>query len=310
MISTSSIFIWAIQLSFVPLASPLCVGIIRKIKAKLQNRKGAGIFQPYKELWKLFHKDEIISKDASWIFTIAPYVVFSSTIVVALSIPIFASFIHNPFTGDALMVIYALAIGTFFLALAGMDIGGAFGGFGASREMTMAALAEGGFIFSLLTVSLAANSTNLFLISGSNMLYLANSLPVVLAFFALCIVLLAETARFPFDNPATHLELTMIHEAMILEYSGKKLALMEWASANKLLIFIALAANLFFSFGIAQNGTAGAILLGIGAFVIKAGIFCVAIAWLESSIAKFRFFRLPDLLIVSFILNVAAIIIL
>jgi len=302
-----TIFIWTIQFIFIPVVSPLCVGIIKKIKARLQNREGASIFQPYKDLWKLLHKDEVISRDASWIFYSAPFIVFAITIVVGASIPLFGSFFNNTLTGDMLIIVYALAISTFFLALAGMDTGSAFGGFGSSREMTLSALAEGGLIFSLLTVALINGTTNLFAISGSIFGQGQHFLSVLLAFSGFFIVLLAETARFPYDNPDTHLELTMIHEAMILEYSGKRLALMEWASANKLLIFFALGANLFFPSGLAQNAYADAIILGIVIFMVKIFIFCLAIALIESSMAKFRFFRLPDLLLISFILNVVAI---
>ncbi len=300
--------LWTIQLITVPAVSPLCAGIIKKFKAMLQGREGAGIFQPYKDIGKLLYKDEVISKDASWIFRYAPFIIFAVTVVAGASIPLFASFLKNTATGDLLVVIYTLSIGTFFLALAGMDTGSAFGGFGASREMTVSALAEGGLIFSLLTVALVSGTTNLFAISGTGMFTLGRSfLPRILAFGGFSIVLLAETGRFPFDNPATHLELTMIHEAMILEYSGKRLALMEWASANKLFIFAAMAANLFFPWGIAQSPDVIAVILGITTFVIKIVLFCLVIAALESSMAKFRFFRLPDLLIISFILNVIAI---
>ncbi|MDD5773983.1 MAG: NADH-quinone oxidoreductase subunit H [bacterium] len=301
------ILVWAIQFIFTPAISPLCVGIIKKIKAWLQNRQGAGIFQLYKDLWKLLHKDEIISRDASWIFRYAPFIIFAVTIVVGGSIPLFASFLGNTLTGDMLVVVYALAVSTFFLALGGMDTGSAFGGFGSSREMTISALAEGGLIFSLLTVGLISGTTNLFAISGFGMFAESRHFfPVLLAFGGFFIVLLAETARFPYDNPDTHLELTMIHEAMLLEYSGKRLALMEWASANKLFIFSALGANLFFPLGLAQNMDAGAIVTGIAAFMVKIFIFCLVIALIESGMAKFRFFRLPDLLLISFILNVVA----
>ena len=275
----------------------------------MQNRQGASIFQPYNDLWKLFNKDEVISQDASWIFRFAPYVIFTVTVVVGASIPLFASFSSNTFTSDLLVIVYILSIGTFFLALAGLDTGSAFGGFGSSREMTMAALAEGGFIFSLLTMALINNSTNVFTISrAGGILQSHYVLSGIMAFTGLCIVLLAETARFPFDNPATHLELTMIHEAMILEYSGKKLALMEWAAANKLVIFIALALNLFFPFGIALSLSLGAIIMGVIVFMAKTFVACLAIAILESSIAKFRFFRLPDLLVIAFIFDAMAII--
>jgi len=301
-----TIFIWTIQFIFIPAVSPLCVGVIKKIKARLQNREGASIFQPYKDLWKLLHKDEVISRDASWIFSSAPFIIFAVTIVVGSSIPLFASFFNNTLTGDMLIIVYALSIGTFFLALAGMDTGSAFGGFGSSREMTLSALAEGGLIFSLLTVTLISGTTNLFGISGSLFGQDQHFLSMLLAFSGFFIVLLAETARFPYDNPDTHLELTMIHEAMILEYSGKRLALMEWASANKLLIFFALGTNLFFPSGLAQNAYTSAIIAGIAIFMVKILIFCLVIALIESSMAKFRFFRLPDLLLISFILNVIA----
>lgn len=297
-----------IQFILVPTLSPLGIGVIKKIKAMLQNRQGAGVFQPYKDLWKLMHKDETISADASWVFRLAPIIVFTITLVVGANIPLFASFLGSTGVGDMLAVIYMLAIGTFFLALAGMDTGSAFGGFGSSREMTVSALAEGGFIFSFLTLALISKTTNLFGISQAiGPAYSQFILPILLAFFGFFIVLLAETARFPFDNPATHLELTMIHEAMVLEYSGKRLALMEWASSNKLFIFSALGANLFFPWGLANNSGIEAVLFGLVFFALKMFVFYLAIALLESSIAKFRFFRLPDLLLVSFILNIIAI---
>ncbi|MFA7244830.1 MAG: NADH-quinone oxidoreductase subunit H [Candidatus Magasanikbacteria bacterium] len=303
-----SIFIWIIQLFFVPALSPLCIGIIRKIKAKLQNRQGANIFQPYRDIWKLLHKDEVISNDASWVFRFTPYIVFAVTLVVGFSIPIFFPLIAGFVTSDILFVVYTLAIGTFFMALAGVDTGSAFGGFGSSREMTISALAEGGFIFSLLTMALIAGSSNLFDIANfSQSISGQYFLPAILAFCGFFIVLLAENARFPFDNPSTHLELTMVHEAMILEFSGKRLALMEWAAANKLLIFMVLGANLFFPFGFDTNVGFTAIFLSIFYFLIKIFLFCGAIAVLESTIAKFRFFRLPDLLFISFIFNVVAI---
>lgn len=303
-----TLIFWIIQIVFVPAVSPLVIGVIKKIKARFQNRKGASILQPYRDLWKLFHKDEVVSRDASWVFRITPFIVFSVTLVVGASIPLAALFFANGYTSDIVVIIYTMAIGTFFLALAGMDVGGAFGGFGSSREMTVSALAEGGFIFSLLTLALVSGTTNVFSIAATIAdLRITLLLPLVFAFAGFFIVLLAETARFPFDNPATHLELTMIHEAMILEYSGKRLALMEWASANKLLIFITLASNLFFPWGIAQMVSLSALMLGITALLGKVLVFCFVIAVIESSIAKLRFFRLPDVLIVSFVLSAIAI---
>jgi formate hydrogenlyase subunit 4 len=303
------ILTWIIQIPLVPILSTLFIGILKKIKAKFQNRQGASIFQPYLDIWKLLHKDEVISSDASWIFRCAPYFVFAVTIVVGAGIHLFASFLKTALTGDLLLVVYTLALGTFFLALAGIDTGSAFGGFGSSREMTVAALAEGGLILAFLAVALMAGTTDLFAMSRFDTLLTGKFfLPAALAFVGFFIVLLAETGRFPFDNPATHLELTMIHEAMILEYSGKKLALMEWAAANKLMIFTALGANLFFSYGIAASADPIAILIGIAALILKIFVMCLIIGIIESTMAKFRFFRLPDLLITSFVLSAVAII--
>lgn len=299
---------WVVQIFLIPALSPLCVGLIRKIKARLQNREGASVFQPYRDIWKLLHKDEIISSDASWVFKSAPFIIFAAMLIAGASIPTFASFLSNPLTSDILVLIYILAIGVFFLALAGMDVGGPFGGFGASREMTLAALTEAGLLFSLLALAFISHTTNLFSISQHiASLDPISFLPILIAFLGFFIALLAETARFPFDNPATHLELTMIHEAMIIEYSGKRLALLEWASAMKLLIFISIGASVFFPFGIAASLDVGAILFSFLVFLIKITLFCVVIAIIESGMAKLRFFRLPDLLFTSFILSVIAI---
>lgn len=304
-----NILLWTLQILFIPLFSPLAIGVTRKIKAKFQNRKGAPILQPYNDIYKLFNKDEVISKDASWIFKFAPYLVFAVTLLVGASIPIIASSM-NIITGDFLTIIYLIALATFFLALAGIDIGSPFGGFGSSREMFLAALSEGGLLMSLLTLALACNSTNLFTIA-SNLPHVSASfiLPISLAFISFAIAMLAETSRYPFDNPSTHLELTMIHEAMILEYSGKKLALMEWAAANKYLIFIVLGANLFFPWGMVSNSSVSLLnIVSAGVLLIfKILLFCTSIAILESSIAKFRIFRLPDLLLTSFIISLIAI---
>jgi formate hydrogenlyase subunit 4 len=297
-----------LQIVLIPLLSPLIVGLTRKVKAILQNRAGAPCLQPYRDLWKLFHKDEVISTDASWLFRVTPYLIFAVTLVIGASIPLITTALPNFFTGDFLVVVYLVAFTTFLLALSGMDAGSAFGGFGSSREMLVAALTEGGLILSLLSLALISHSTNLVVIARViEALPMASFTPIILAFIAFAIALLAETARYPFDNPATHLELTMIHEAMILEYSGKRLALMEWAAANKLLLFIALGVNLFFPWGIADSLAPIGLVLALLVLLAKVSLFALAIAVLESSIAKFRLFRLPDLLFTSFIIGVIAV---
>jgi len=301
------IFIWILQLVLIPILSPLFIGIVKKIKAKFQNRNGSSVFQLYKDLWKLFQKDEVISRDASWIFKFAPYLIFAITIILGVSIPLFTSILNNPLS-DFLTIIYLIALQTFFLALAGIDVGNAFGGFGSSREMTVATLTEAGLLFSILSLSFLSHSTNFFTIVGNiSSLSFFSFAPIIFAFTAFIISMLAETARFPFDNPATHLELTMIHEAMILEYSGKRLALIEWAAANKFLIFLTLGANLFCPWGISWSSSLSNLSIAFLYFLGKVFILSLFVAVLESIIAKFRFFRLPDLLFSSFILSIISI---
>lgn len=315
------IFLFLIQILALPVLSPLFVGVIRKLKARLQNRVGASVFQPYRDLWKLFHKDEVISSDASYIFRFAPYIVFAVTVLVGASVPVITTVAPSLFqgnllslsflgSGDFITLIYLLALATFFLALAGMDTGSGFGGFGSSREMTMAALAEGGLFFSLLVASVIAQSGNVFTMAESlGTLPFQSFVPLVIAFVAFFIALLAENSRFPVDNPATHLELTMIHEAMILEYSGKRLALMEWASYTKLALFIALGSSIFLPFGVATSFLPEMLVLSIPVFAVKAFLFLLAIAVIESTMAKFRIFRVPDLLFTSFVLSVIALVV-
>jgi formate hydrogenlyase subunit 4 len=287
--------------------APLCISIIRILKARMQNRRGPRLLQPYWDIAKLFHKDEVISEDASWIFLSAPYIVFGTTLAIATGLPIIGTlFVADPMS-DVLVYIYSIALGTFFLALSGIDVGGGFGGFGASREMFVASLAEGGLLTSLAAIAFLSGTMH---IAGMGAL-LAHSgsgdiVPMTLAACGFFIALLAENARFPVDNPATHLELTMIHEAMILEYSGKRLALMEWAAANKLLIFAILFSNVFIPWGVPTDASAYALALGGGILIAKLlGVFG-AIALIESTMAKFRIFRVPDLLFTSFIISLIA----
>lgn len=308
-----------LQIVAVPVFSPLLIGIIRKMKALLQNRVGADVFQPYRDLRKLFRKDEILSTDASWVTRHFPLLVFALTMLIGAAIPVVSSISPEILFGesgvftlapvaDFVVIVYLFALVTFLTALIGMDQGSAFGGFGSSREMMVSALAEGGFFFALLTVSIAAQTGNVVEMTASlSQLPFPVLLPLMIAFVGFFMVLLAENARFPFDNPATHLELTMIHEAMILDLSGKRLALMEWAAANKLFIFISLGANLFFPWGVAASVDKNALLVALPVFLGKMILFAALIALLESLMSKFRLFRLPDILFTSFILSVIAI---
>ena len=291
------------------LLAPGLVGLIRWLKARLQNRRGAPIWQPYRELAKLFGKEVVVSDNASWLFRATPFVVFASTAAVAVLVPIVAAPLPLDPVGDLLAVVYLLLLGTFFLALAGLDPGSPFGGMGASREMTVAALAEPSLARAVFALALSAGSTNLGQIVART---LAAPGAVVapghlLAFGALFIVTLAETGRLPVDNPSTHLELTMIHEAMVLEYSGRYLALVEWAAAARLLVFFALLGNLFAPWGVALTLTAPALALALVSLVAKLAVLAAAVAVLETRVAKLRLFRVPELLSVSFVLALLAV---
>src|SRR6266705_1291996 len=289
--------------------APGLVGLIRWEKARLQGRRGAPPWQPYYDLRKLFGKEVVVSRNASWLFRFAPYLIFASTLGVTFLVPLVAAPLPFDAAGDLLVVVYLLLLGTFFLALAGLDPGSAFGGMGASREVTVAALAEPTLALAIFALARGAGSTNLGEIAARTM---ADPLSAVspghlLAFAALFIVMLAETGRLPVDNPATHLELTMIHEAMILEYSGRYLALIEWASALKLLVFFVLLGNLFVPWGLATALTPGAVATAAGALALKLGVLAVAVAVLETRVAKLRLFRVPELLSASFVLALLAV---
>ena len=289
--------------------APGLVGLLRWLKARLQNRRGAPAWQPYFELRKLFGKEVVVSENASWIFRAAPFVVFATTVAVSILLPWVAVPMPLDPVGDLLAVVYLLLLGTFFLALAGLDPGSAFGGMGASREMTVAALAEPTVALAIFALALRAGSTNLGQIVARTMADPAAALSPghLFAFAALFVVMVAETGRLPVDNPATHLELTMIHEAMVLEYSGRYLALIEWAAALKLLIFFALLSNLFVPWGVAVALTPGALALAAATLVVKLAVLAVVVAVLETRVAKLRLFRVPELLSVSFVLALLAV---
>jgi formate hydrogenlyase subunit 4 len=291
------------------LLAPGLVGFIRWVKARLQNRRGAPPWQPYFELGKLFGKEVVMSNNASWLFRFAPYIVFTSALAVTFLVPLVAAPLPFDNVGDLLVVVYLLLLGTFFLALAGLDPGTAFGGMGASREMTVAAIAEPTIALAIFGLALGAGSTNLghIVIATLTNPGLAISPGHILAFAALFIVTLAETGRLPVDNPSTHLELTMIHEAMILEYSGRYLALIEWAAWLKLTIFFSLLANLFVPWGLATTLTPAALVMGVVILVVKLAVLGVVVAVIETRVAKLRLFRVPELLGVSFVLALLAV---
>jgi formate hydrogenlyase subunit 4 len=303
---------WLVELGQGLLAlalAPGVMGLVRWLKARLQNRRGAPPWQPYRDLRKLFAKEVVMSTNASWLFRLAPYVVFASTAAAVFLVPFLAVPLPLDAVGDLLVLVYLLLLGTVFLALAGLDPGSAFGGMGSSREMTVAALAEPTIALAIFALALGAGSTNLGQIVQRTMADPAAALSPghVLAFVALFVVMLAENGRLPVDNPATHLELTMIHEAMVLEYSGRYLALIEWAAALKLLVFFALLGNLFVPWGVAVALTPGALLLAALTLALKFAVLAVIVAVLETRVAKLRLFRVPELLSASFVLALLAV---
>jgi formate hydrogenlyase subunit 4 len=289
--------------------SPLVSGCIKNWKAKLQNRRGPSIWQVYFDLGKFMRKDMVISEHASWIFSITPYVLFLTALLAGLMVPMISEQAPLSIFGGLLAVIYLLALGRFFLALAGLDTASAFGGMGSSREMTISAIAEPAMMLSIFTVAITAGtSTNLsqIVVASHGPAWQFLNPAHVLAFAALFIVLVAETGRIPVDNPATHLELTMIHEAMVLEYSGRYLGLVEWSVSLKQLVLMALLVNLFFPVGIARDWS----LLALGAstlfFCLKLVGLAGVVVLVESSNAKLRLFRVPDLLSAAFVLAALA----
>jgi formate hydrogenlyase subunit 4 len=300
-----------IQLVILLAFAPFIIGLIRKVKARLQCRRGAGVLQPYADLTKLFRKQPVVSSTTSWIFTATPYVVFASTLAAGLLVPIFVS--QNPlnFAGNVIALVYLLALGTFFLILAGLDAGSAFGGMGSSREAIVATLAEPAMMLSIFAIALTAGSTNLSTIVHKTALMegiITAPPPHLMALVAFFVVALAETGRVPVDNPATHLELTMIHEAMLLEYSGRYLALLEWAAGIKLVVFLSVIANVFAPWGIATSVTPASVAVGMAVYLVKVSALAVVIGVIESMFAKLRLFRVPELLGAAFILSLLALV--
>jgi formate hydrogenlyase subunit 4 len=300
---TEALLLAALQALVVAAGAPLLVGTLRTLKARLAGRRGPKPWQPFLDLAKLVGKTPVVSDTTSWVFRVTPYVLAAAMLVAGVAAPVLTTRPPLAFAGIILLMSLFL-LGTFFLALAGLDAGSAFGGMGSSREVAVAALAEPTVILAVFALSLRANTTNLGgvveRVAGDPLL--AANPAHLLAFAAFFIVMLAETGRLPVDNPATHLELTMIHEAMVLEYSGRWLALVEWASAMKLLLFLTLLANLFFPWGVPVEVTPLAVLLGLLALAGKLAVLTATLAVLETSIAKLRLFRVPELLSASFAL--------
>lgn len=296
------------QMAAVLLLAPLLTGLVRKAKARLLRRRGASVLQPYRDLARLLRKEAVVAEGASWLFRAAPYLVFAATWVAAALVPTFATGLIFSWSADLIAIIALLGSARFFLALAGMDVGTSFGGIGSSREVMIASIAEPAMIMIVFTLALVAGSTQLATIAGA----LASPevglrVSLGLALVALVMVALAENGRVPIDNPATHLELTMVHEAMVLEYSGRHLAMIELAASLKLLLYVSLIAAVFVPWGIAGAGAGPAAhVAGLAAWLAKLAAAGLLLALFETAIAKMRVFRVPGFLGAALMLGLLA----
>ena len=287
-----------VQMLLVLLLAPLLTGFVRKAKARFQRRLGPPLIQPYRDLIRLMRKEVVLADNASWLFRINPYVIFAATWVAAALVPTFKTGLLFSWSADLIALIALLGSARFFLALGGLDVGTSFGGIGASREMMIASLAEPAMIMIVFTLALVAGSTQLATMAAyMNSPEVGLRMSLALGLVALIMVAIAENARIPIDNPATHLELTMVHEAMVLEYSGRHLALIEFSASLKLLLYISLLACLFAPWGLAVT-KADSISLAIGvlAYLGKLLVSGFLLALFETTIAKMRVFRVPEFL--------------
>jgi formate hydrogenlyase subunit 4 len=296
------------QMLLVLLLSPLLTGFVRKIKARLLRRQGPPLLQPYRDLVRLMRKEVVLAHNASWLFRVTPYIIFAGTWVAAALVPTFGTGLLFSWSADLIALIALLGSARFFLALAGLDVGTAFGGIGSSREVMIASLAEPAMMMIVFTLALVAGSTQLSTMSAfMNSPEVGLRVSLGLALMALIIVAIAENARIPVDNPATHLELTMVHEAMVLEYSGRHLALIDLSSELKLLLYVSVIGCLFAPWGVAgPDGHPSALAIGACAYVAKLAVGGLLLAVFETSIAKMRVFRVPAFIGAALMLGLLA----
>ena len=286
------------QMLLVLLLAPLLIGFVRKVKARLLRRQGSSVIQPYRDLVRLMRKEVVLADNASWLFRVTPYLIFAATWVAAALVPTFATGLQFSWSADLIVIVALLGTARFFQALAGMDVGTSFGGIGASREVMIASLAEPAMLLIVFSLALVAGATQLSTVAafmGSPEVGLRVSLGMSL--IALVIVAIAENARIPVDNPATHLELTMVHEAMILEYSGRHLAMIELATFLKLLLYVSLISCVFLPWGLASVEVGPkSVMMGVVTYLCKLAVLAILLAVFETAIAKMRIFRVPDFL--------------
>lgn len=297
------------QLLVVVAGAPLLLGLMRQVRARLEGRAGAGIVQPWRDLRKLLRKEPIAPEGSTLIFTAAPAVVMSALLLISAAVPLVATTSPLDRVADLYAVVSLLLLGTVALALAGLDTGSAFGGMGSSRMITVAALAEPTLLVAGFALSVPVGSSNLAtLVEHSQRDASALLTPAaLLAAVALGIVVVAEAGRLPVDNPTTHLELTMIHEATILEYAGRDLAVVELSSSIRMVVLLGVWINLFLPWGVATSSAPGALALGTAVFVVKIAALGALLAAAEVFMAKWRLFRVPELLAGSFLFGVLAV---
>jgi formate hydrogenlyase subunit 4 len=290
--------------------APLLMGWVNQCRAWLQNRSAPPLMQPFRLLHKLFWKESVVAHDATALYRVAPYVVFGCMLLASMIIPTISTNLPLAPAADAIALVGLFALARLFISLAAMDIGTAFGTMGARREMLIGFLAEPAFLMVLFTASLISSSTSLATIVASLAHRELTILPsLAFAGVAFTMVSLAENARIPVDNPATHLELTMIHEALVLEYSGRHLALMEWAAALKLFAYSCAGLALFFPWGVAEANDHAALLLALPVLLGKLAVGGFLLALIETILAKMRIFRVPEFLATAFLLGVLALLV-
>jgi formate hydrogenlyase subunit 4 len=298
MVIISDILIQGAQMALVLLLAPLLTGFVRKVKARLVRRKGPSIFQPYRDLLRLLRKEVVLAENASWLFRVTPYTTFAAIWVAAALVPTFATGLLFNWTADLIAIVALLGSARFFLALAGMDVGTSFGGIGSSREVMIAALAEPAMLLMVFCVALIAGSTQL----STVVIHMASPqvglrVSLGMALIALVMVALAENARIPVDNPATHLELTMVHEAMVLEYSGRHLAMIEFGAFLKLLLYVSLIVCVFVPWQISADGAGPfSYIISTALYLLKLAVAGILLALFETATAKMRVFRVPEFL--------------
>lgn len=299
-----------VQLITITLGGPVLLGLMAKVRARAEGRTGAPIRQPLRDLRKLLTKESIHAEHSSAVLAIAPYVLTATAAVAIVVSPLITTTPVLAQSGDLFVVVFLLLMGSVALALAGLDAGTAFGGMGSSRAMTIGALAEPALLVAILALSIQAGTSNLPRIVEATLAHSnrVTSPEQILALVAFLIVILAETGRIPIDNPSTHLELTMIHEAMVLEYAGPELALVTLGEAMRLGYFLSLAASLFFPWGIATSTNPIHVAIAVVVLCVKVSVIAICIALVEVRTAKLRLFRVPELLAGGFVLAVLSVV--